>query len=227
MKVIILLALVATVFGGPSDPEGKPDQGWLNRHAGFKANTAANPGIPCVFYGDSITDAWSGQAQWRDVFAPRGCVNYGIGGDQVQHLTWRVLEGEVDGLRPAIVVLKIGTNNLGGATAEEIAAGIKLLIDTIRAKVGQTTNILLLSVLPRTGEANYLKIAQINIYISKFHNGVNVWYQNIFDSFGEVWGTVDSAIFPDGLHLSAAGYTRWYNTMYPWFFALCNCSPPA
>jgi lysophospholipase L1-like esterase len=222
---LILFAVVAAALAGPSDPEPRPDPNWLARHEGFKANTAANPGIPCLFYGDSITDAWSSQAEWRNIFSQRGCVNYGIGGDQVQHLTWRVMDGEIDGLNPAIMVLKIGTNNLGGATAEQIADGIKLFIDTVRAKT-PNVRILLLSILPRNGEANYLKIAQINIYISKFHNGNNVWYQNIFDNFGEVWGTVDSAIFPDGLHLSAAGYTRWYNVMSPWFFALCNCAAP-
>jgi len=213
------------LIGGPSDPEPRPEQYWLDRHEGFKANTAANPGIPCLFYGDSITDSWSQQSEWQNIFAPRGCVNYGVSGDQVQHLTWRVMDGEVAGLNPDILVLKIGTNNLGSATAEEIADGIKVLIDTIRERL-PNVNILLLSILPKNGEANYQKIAQINIYISKFHNGINVYYQNIFDHFGEVWGSVDDSIFTDGVHLSPAGYTRWYDVMYPWFFGLCNCPLP-
>lgn len=189
-------------LGGPSDPQPRPGNDWLDRHDGFKENTGSNPGIPCIFYGDSITDGWSYQAEWRDIFAPLGCVNYGISGDQVQHLTWRVMEGEVTGLNPSILVLKIGTNNVGSATAEEIAGGIKLLIDTIRESL-PNTHILLLSILPRTGTEKYFKIAQTNIYISKFHNGANVWYQNIFDQFGEVWGTVDKSIFPDGLHVAS------------------------
>lgn len=34
-------------------------------------------------------------------------------GDQTQHVLWRILNGEVTGLNPRLIVLKIGTNNLG------------------------------------------------------------------------------------------------------------------
>jgi len=222
---IILLAVVALALGGPSDPEPNPDPNWMARHEGFVRNTAGNPGIPIVFYGDSITDAWSGQAEWRDIFAPRGAVNYGISGDQVQHVLWRMMNGEVAGLNPNLIVLKIGTNNLGGANAREIADGIGAITSYLRTTLPRT-KILLLSILPRTGADNYQKIATINMHISKLHDGVNIQYQNIFDHFGQDWGTVDSAIFPDGLHLSAPGYTLWYQTMYPWFFSMCGCAQP-
>jgi len=222
---ILIVAVFATVFAGPSDPEPRPDPNWMARHEGFVSNSANNPGIPIVFYGDSITDAWSGQREWREVFAPRGAVNYGISGDQVQHVLWRMQNGEVAGLNPKLIVLKIGTNNLGGHTAREIADGIGAIIRYLRTTL-PNTRILLLSIFPRTGEGNYLKIATINLYIAKLHDGNFVVYQSLFDNMGQDWGTVDSALFPDGLHLSASGYTLWYNIMYPWFFALCDCPAP-
>lgn len=64
----------------------------------------------------SITAAWKGNGltAFNEFYAPLGVANYGINGDQTQHVLWRILNGEVDGLNPKVVVLLIGTNNLGG-----------------------------------------------------------------------------------------------------------------
>lgn len=35
-------------------------------------------------------------------------MNLGIGGDEVQHATWRVQNGEVDAIDPAVAVVLIG-----------------------------------------------------------------------------------------------------------------------
>jgi len=222
MKVALVFAsLFLAVLAGPSDPEPRPDQWWVDRHNSFVSNTISNPATPIIFYGDSITEGWggSGAPVFNEHFAPLGVANYGIGGDQVQHVLWRIINGEVEGLNPKLIVLKIGTNNLGGHTDREIADGIGKIISTIRSML-PNTKVLLLSVLPRTGEANFAKIANINIFISKFHDGVNVFYQNIFDNMAQSWGVVDLALFPDGLHLSTPGYQLWYDIMSPWFYAL-------
>lgn len=42
-----------------------------------------------------------------------GLENYGIAGDSTQHVHWRIINGEVEGLNPRLVVMKMGTNNLG------------------------------------------------------------------------------------------------------------------
>ena len=46
---------------------------------------------------------------------------FGIPSDRTQHLAWRLQDGEVDALSPAVTVLLIGTNNLhDNATAPEV-----------------------------------------------------------------------------------------------------------
>jgi lysophospholipase L1-like esterase len=66
--------------------------------------------------------------------------NFGIGGDRTQHVIWRLQNGELDGIKPKVVQLMIGTNNSNGSdnTAEEIADGVKGIIDEIKKKSPST-----------------------------------------------------------------------------------------
>ncbi len=50
---------------------------------------------------------------WNANFAPLGAVNLGLAGDRTQHLLWRLHNGELGALRPKVIVLMIGTNNIG------------------------------------------------------------------------------------------------------------------
>lgn len=51
--IVTLICVFAICAGqGPSIPAPGGGANWMNRHNGFVANTAANPGIPIIFYGD-------------------------------------------------------------------------------------------------------------------------------------------------------------------------------
>src|SRR5690242_8364585 len=95
---------------------------WLSRHEGFVEQAKAG-GIDLLFVGDSITDNWRsrGSNVWNKYYAPRHAANFGIGGDRTQHVLWRIDHGELDGLKPKVIVLMIGTNNSNSDSADEIA----------------------------------------------------------------------------------------------------------
>jgi lysophospholipase L1-like esterase len=230
-------ALEAPPAGDPRStplPAGKPwipgwcrwdwRAGWIAQHEGFLATTRARRGeITAVFYGDSLTQGWGGEA--KDLFAERygsrGAVNYGIGGDSTRQLLWRIAHGEVDGLTPKVVVLRIGTNNLyddaNGGSDEEIARGIDSVVALLRDKLPRS-RILLLGLLPRQNEWFCGRVARINALIAKLDDGKAVRYLDMSARFASAPGKVIPDLYhQDQLHLSAKGYQVWADSMQPLF----------
>ena len=137
-------------------PDGKIQPGFQKSHEAF-VEIAKKGEAQVVFLGDSITAGWNGQkALFDKEYAQYKAANFGIGGDRTQHVLWRVENGEFEGLKPKVVVLMIGTNNSGVAanSVEQIAAGIKNIIDAIHKRTPDT-KVLLLAIFPRgAGETN-------------------------------------------------------------------------
>jgi len=205
------------------NPAVKPLNRDIPRHKQFLEVVAKEKDkAQVVFIGDSITQGWEGAGKkaWADTFAPLNAVNLGIGGDQTGHVIWRITEGkELEPLKPKLAVIMIGTNNTGGQSAEQIAGGIKAIIDELH-KQKPEMKILLLGVFPRAGgikkedtaaPADKLnpKIKAINDIISKYDDGKTVFYKDIGPKFLNSEGGLEKKVMPDLLHLSPAGYEIW------------------
>jgi lysophospholipase L1-like esterase len=199
--------------------EGQPDKGWMNRHKQF-VQMAQKGGIDVLFLGDSITDAWGGEGHGKNAagnkifveeFMPLHAANFGIGGDRTQHVLWRIENGELKGIQPKVIMLMIGTNNLGANTAGQIADGIKTIVKEIHQRCPKT-KVLLLGIFPRGAKPNPQrdKIKQINTIIAKLDDGgKTVKYLDIGGKFLESDDTISRDIMPDYLHLSPKGYRIW------------------
>jgi lysophospholipase L1-like esterase len=102
-----------------------------------------------IFLGDSITHGWEGQKAWQEHFGSFKAVNLGIGGDQTGHILWRITDGhELEHLNPKAAVIMIGTNNIGGHTAAQIAGGIKAIVEELKRQKPHI-KVLVLGVFPR------------------------------------------------------------------------------
>ena len=170
-----------------------------------------------LFLGDSITQGWGGQKEiWEKSFGSYRPANFGIGGDRTQHVLWRIENGELDGIKPKVAVLMIGTNNVGSDSAEGIAAGITKIVQTIRQKL-PATKILLLAVFPRAEKPNAQreKIQKVNSIIAKLGDDRHVYSLDIGDKFLEPDGTLSREVMPDFLHLSPKGYQIWADAITP------------
>lgn len=219
---LLLAFFTEAKSGDKKNPAATPaprDKGWVKRHDGF-VEIAKKGDVDLLFLGDSITDGWRGQKKtWDTAFGAYKPANFGIGGDQTQHVLWRIQNGELDGIKPKVAVLMIGTNNTGGHSAEQIADGITTIVKTIHEK-SPDTKVLLLAVFPRGNNKTFEftpqndKITEINKIIAKLDDGKTVKYFDIGSKFLKD-GKLSKEIMPDALHLSAAGYQIWADAITP------------
>jgi lysophospholipase L1-like esterase len=189
------------------------DPNWVKRHEGF-VEIAKKGDVDLLFLGDSITDGWRsrGKDVWDKTYGSLKAANFGIGGDQTQHVLWRLQNGELDGIKPKLAVLMIGTNNLRGNTDEEIVDGIKAIIAELHKHTPET-KLLLLGIFPRGMKAddpNRGRLKHINSIIAGLDDGgKTIKYLDIGDKFLEADGTLPKTIMPDALHPNAKGYEIW------------------
>ncbi|MEK0446463.1 MAG: hypothetical protein RLZZ399_1784 [Verrucomicrobiota bacterium] len=218
---IVLPVQPAHVAAPKLDPQtGEPHAGFLRAHDSFVA--IARDGLArLVFLGDSITAGWGGQrAIWEKAFGAYQPANFGIGGDRTQHVLWRVENGEFDGIKPKVVVLMIGTNNSGvvANSPEEVAAGIRNIIDAIHKRTPET-QVLLLGIFPRGETAannpGREKNNRVNEIIAKYHDGKKVHFLDIGSKFLEADGRLSREMMPDLLHLNAKSYQIWADAIAP------------
>jgi lysophospholipase L1-like esterase len=197
-------------------------QAWSSFHRGF-VEEAKKGKAEIVFFGDSLTQGWGGdgKAEWDRRFAPLNAVNFGIGGDRVQQILWRVQQGSLKGLKPKVIVLMIGVNNLWRDVSQYkptgVAAGMKRILNEIRTRC-PNAKILLLGILPTQNPAdNPLRatIEAINREYEKLAITPQVSYYDFGNLFKEKDGSLDKAIMPDLLHLSPAGYKRLADALEP------------
>jgi len=225
LRLLPLLAALALPAAANSALQPAPrDAAWVKRHEGFVAE-AARGGVDVLFLGDSITDGWrrpgpnGGKAVWDREIAPLRAANFGIGGDRTQHVLWRIEQGTLEGLRPRVVVLMIGTNNTGferdGTTPRntpaETVAGVQAIVGQLRRRLPEA-RVLLLAVFPRGERPDHpqrLQVNEINRGLDPLADGRHVTFLDLGPRFLAADGTLPAAVMPDFLHPREEGYTRW------------------
>jgi beta-glucosidase len=203
---------------------------WMPRHQAI-VERVKQGNVDLIMIGDSITHGWekSGKQMWDKYYAPRNAVNMGFGGDQTQHVIWRLQNGEIENIKPKLAVLMIGTNNSGDPndSSEQIAEGVKAILCQLRTKLPET-KILILAIFPRgdaeqrkdkvtegTPNALWAKNNNTNKLISKFADNKTIFYLDINKKFLNKKGVLTREIMPDLLHPKGKGYQIWAETMEP------------
>lgn len=224
LAVVLCSCLNAQTNLFEQDRGSVPTEKDIDRHNEFmlrKDHLIRTGGSQLVLIGDSITDAWRSDPQreiLEDYFGQYRPYNIGIGGDQTQNVLWRIEHGELDRIAPKVVVLMIGTNNLGSLAAghepmspQETAAGITTVIKAIRSKLPDS-KILLLGIFPRGNRADDpLRIAvnKTNAIIAQLDDGRSINFLDIGARFLQPDGSLSGNLMPDYLHPNAQGYEVW------------------
>ncbi len=219
-------------------PAARTDQNSQVAHAQL-LDKARHGRIDVYFEGDSITRRWGATdypellANWTQNFFGWNAANFGWGADTVQNILWRLQNGELDNVHPKVIVLLAGTNNVGNAPppaddsarVEDVARGIRAVLDEMRARAPRAT-IILTAIFPRNDNlAAMPTINRINARIAAFADGKTVRFLNINNTLADADGRLFDGVMRDKLHPSVTGYQIWADALKPIFTELLG--PPA
>ena len=180
--------------------------------------TAPSAGAPrVVFMGDSITDSWP-QPRFGDMFARKGYVGRGISGQTTPQMLVRFRPDVID-LKPRVVVILAGTNDISGNTGpmtnEEIQGNLASMSELAKAN---GIRVVLSSILPvsayhtapngvpQTTLRPMDRIAALNDWMKKHAAAQGHVYLDYFSAMVDDKGLLRQELSGDDLHPNAQGY---------------------
>ena len=208
------------------DEKGACLQFVATNYAGLGRYAAANAALPAkrpgdkrvVFFGDSITDNWS-KADYGGFFPGKPYINRGIGGQTTSQMLLRFRPDVID-LRPDVVVILAGTNDIAGnsgpVSLETVQGNLASMAELAKA---HRIRVVLASLLPvsddkkdqqgqpviRTRDRPAEKIRALNEWLARYARENGHVYLDYFSAAGAS-GVLRPELNDDGLHPNAAGY---------------------
>ena len=189
-------------------------QDWANLSRYRADNTKVASSVPgeerVVFMGDSITDFWG---RGSDFFPGKPYINRGISGQTTPQMLVR-FHPDVVALKPKVVVILAGTNDIAGNTGPETIEEIEGNLDSM-SQLAQANGIrVVLSSLtpvcdyikPQTERRPPGQILQLNAWIKAYCSRNGFTYLDYYPSMLDANQMLKKELTADGLHPNAAGY---------------------
>lgn len=183
-----------------------------------KVNPPAKTEQRVVFMGDSITDGWDAP-NMGGFFPGKPYLNRGISGQTTPQMLIRFRPDVID-LKPKVVVILAGTNDLAGNTGPSTLEAIEGNLISM-AELARTNGIrvVLASLLPvsdyevRDGKPIVQtvrrapdKIMVLNAWMKNYAAANHLIYLDYFSAMVDGKGFLKDELSDDGLHPNAAGY---------------------
>jgi lysophospholipase L1-like esterase len=166
--------------------------------------------VRVVFMGNSITQGWSDQDP--EFFRGKPYVNRGIGGQTTPQMLLR-FRPDVINLKPRVVVILAGTNDIAGntgKTSEETIVGNIQSMALLAQHYG--IKVVLSSILPvydypwKRGLNPVPKISYINRQLKEFAQSNKMVYLDYFTAMADEKQGLKVELTYDGVHPNKAGY---------------------
>jgi lysophospholipase L1-like esterase len=189
---------------------------WRQMHA-EQVVRAAKGVIDVMFLGDSLTEMWP-KPLWDRNFGDLKAANFGIGGDHTGNVLWRLQEPAIAEIRPKLVVLMIGVNNINlcNEGADDVFNGVQAVVAKLRTQY-PAARILLNAVLPEAAPDSdeRRRILTLNLKIRTLGDGKAVFFHDYSARFMDANGVLSRELQPDLLHFSEKGYAILAEAMRP------------
>jgi lysophospholipase L1-like esterase len=208
----LVLSFATDLFAAGQQGEPEPDWPNLNayREANAKLALPAEGEARVVFFGDSITYGWNRAG--RAFFPGKPYIFRGLKGQTTPQMLIRFRQ-DVVALRPSVVVILAGTNdvagNTGPSTLEMIEDNLMSMADLAKAN---RIRVVLASVLPaadypwRPGLAPALKTLALNQWMRAYAASHDLIYLDYHSALADADGGMTRGLSIDGVHPNDNGY---------------------
>ncbi len=188
------------------------DWAWLDRYRA--ENAALGPPRPgeqrVVFMGNSITEGWA--PHFPALFPGKPYVGRGISGQTTPQMLVRFRQ-DVIALRPAVVVLLSGTNDIAGNTGPSTLAMIQdNIVSMTELARANGIRVVLSSVLPASRFSwkpelqPAAQIVELNRWIQSYARTNGIPYVDYHSAMADARQGLRSEYSNDGVHPNEAGY---------------------
>lgn len=202
--LFVSLFIVGSTFG----------QDWANTDRFKDENAKLGPPSlgekRIVFMGNSITQGWIEICP--DFFSGKSYINRGISGQTTPQMLVR-FRPDVINLKPAVVVILAGTNDIAGNTGPST---LEMIMDNLisMSELAKANKIMVVlsSVLPafdyswKPGLHPAEKIVKLNAMIKSYADKNGLIYLDYFSSMADEQNGLKKELTHDGVHPTEAGY---------------------
>ncbi|CAJ0948922.1 unnamed protein product, partial [Mesorhabditis belari] len=108
-QLLILVKAKQAKQAQMSAPRSATDRTWLDTHECFVSEVRGKE-ADVIFVGDDHIALLGQSTFYREKISPLHCLTFGIIGDTIENVRWRVENGELDEASAKIIVLSIGCN---------------------------------------------------------------------------------------------------------------------
>ena len=172
-----------------------------------------------VFMGDSITDSWD-DPKYGGFFPGKPYVDRGISGQTTSQMLIR-FRADVIALKPKVVVILAGTNDIAGNTGPITLEAIEdNLVSMIELSRAHKIRVVLASLLPisdyeknkdgqpiiRGKQRRPEQITALNQWIKQYAAANDALYLDYYSAMIDEKGFLKEALSEDGLHPNQNGY---------------------
>lgn len=209
----LLLAAVLLPWAPPlaaQAPASAIEWAGLARYREANAKLPPPEGDRVVFMGNSITEEWA--RHFPSLFPGRPYIGRGISGQTTPQMLVRFRQ-DVIALRPRVVVILAGTNDIAGntgpATLEEIQGNLASMTELAQAN---GIRVVLCSVLPvldypwKPGLEPAPKIVALNAWLRRYAEERGAVYVDLHSAVRDARNGMNAELARDGVHPTEAGY---------------------
>jgi lysophospholipase L1-like esterase len=208
LRAVALFLFMSTAAGAQSTTD------WPNlqkyREANAKLSSPVKNENRVVFLGNSITEGWA--PYFATMFPGKPYINRGIGGQTTPQLLVRFRQDVID-LKPKVVVILAGTNDIAGNTGPST---LEMIEDNLAsmAELAKANGIraVMSSILPvydypwKPGLEPAPKIIALNQWMKDYARTHGAVYLDYHSAMADSRGGMRAELASDGVHPNEAGY---------------------